>query len=312
MGLQMMSSSGEDMAPPPLDASSTSILTQWVALVMLTLEELGVPQDLLEARMQGVATASLDCGDSPDPRVSKKSPYLQGMLSYVQQTLGMHESGTTLAMMSGLQDLVRSADTPPTVLLMQQYTRLVLLTVEVVAMLQLPCKRPFGQPSVVQTATDYILGFQVCAPPLPLQAASASSPPAPSGSTEKETVMAAARQPAVSTSSRSSSSQQVSIMAAMETDSLDDDPEPAQAQSPTTGGAASSSSSGLYALPDEHLEDERSGGGGDMNGQGLVACPPARGVAVRMLVAFMAAVQTGSQWALNDFVTSTQYAYLQV
>ena len=97
-----------------LDEQERTVLTSWVALVMLTLEELGVPRDLLAAGAAGMGSG-VDSGSmdvEAQARTGERSPYLMGMLDYVKQTLGLYDNGTSLAMLSGLQAMVRDGAPP--------------------------------------------------------------------------------------------------------------------------------------------------------------------------------------------------------
>lgn len=91
----------------------------WVALVFLTLEDLGVPRDKQPAdvgRQQqkgarpargGGSTAGGGGGGGSESGMAASSAYLRGMLGYVRQTLGMYDEGQTLARVAGLQGLVQ-------------------------------------------------------------------------------------------------------------------------------------------------------------------------------------------------------------
>ncbi|KXZ54251.1 hypothetical protein GPECTOR_5g341 [Gonium pectorale] len=152
------SASAEAIARLPLlQGQDEDVLVSWVALVFLTLEELGVPR----------AGAGQPPPQQPGPGLAgggmaAGSAYLRGMLGYVRQTLGMYDEGQTLAIVAGLQGLVQqttAAATSPFLLLMQQYTRLVLLTVEVTAAAGLPTVRPLRPPETVLRPSGYSDAF---------------------------------------------------------------------------------------------------------------------------------------------------------
>ncbi|PNW78658.1 hypothetical protein CHLRE_09g388050v5 [Chlamydomonas reinhardtii] len=170
--------------PPLLQTQEEDVLVSWVALVFLTLEDLGVPRDKepADARRDvapGAAAAGLGATSGPGAAapgggmglgvgagglgsMASSSTYLRGMLGYVRQTLGMYDEGQTLARVAGLQGLVQQssgAATSPFLFLMQQYTRLVLLTVEVVAASGLHTERPLRAPDTITRPSGYSTAF---------------------------------------------------------------------------------------------------------------------------------------------------------
>ena len=94
---------------PLITPREEEMMLTWVALVTLTLEELGVPRDLDPAAAAGQAPAvggpSLRSNNSNGS--STAGQYLAGMAGYVQQTLAMYEGGQTLQSVAGLQELVQ-------------------------------------------------------------------------------------------------------------------------------------------------------------------------------------------------------------
>ncbi|KAG2431579.1 hypothetical protein HXX76_009593 [Chlamydomonas incerta] len=162
--------------PPLLQLQEEDVLVSWVALVFLTLEDLGVPRDKEPAdAAPGAGAAGAGTSAGPGSAASggvgagggvgamaSSSTYLRGMLGYVRQTLGMYDEGQTLARVAGLQGLVQqstSAATSPFLFLMQQYTRLVLLTVEVVAASGLHTERPLRAPETITRPSGYSTAF---------------------------------------------------------------------------------------------------------------------------------------------------------
>ncbi|KAG2490115.1 hypothetical protein HYH03_011421 [Edaphochlamys debaryana] len=161
---------GEEVVQPPLlQSQDEDVLASWVALVFLTLDELGVPRDLVSSASDSSAPTSYS-GAGPAISVagpgggggkSEGSTYLRGMLGYVRQTLGMYDEGQSLTAVAGLQGLVQqssNAASSPFLLLMQQYTRLVLLTVEVVAAAGLATERPLRPAEAVSVRSSGYVG----------------------------------------------------------------------------------------------------------------------------------------------------------
>ncbi|GIL91238.1 hypothetical protein Vretimale_18838 [Volvox reticuliferus] len=117
-GQQRLAADEEEVLPPLLQGQEEDVLVSWVALVFLTLEELGVPRDRIpqqqgeeKAELAGAGTSGrgADVGDSGSGSSSMAAgnTYLRGMLGYVRQTLGMYDEGQTLARVAGLQGLVQ-------------------------------------------------------------------------------------------------------------------------------------------------------------------------------------------------------------
>ncbi|KAG2453028.1 hypothetical protein HYH02_002363 [Chlamydomonas schloesseri] len=243
------------VVPPLLQSQEEDVLVSWVALVFLTLEDLGVPRDKEPSsakRDAAPAVAAGSGGVGGAGGMASSSTYLRGMLGYVRQTLGMYDEGQTLARVAGLQGLVQQssgAATSPFLLLMQQYTRLVLLTVEVVAAAGLRTERPLRAPETITCPSGYSTAFvSSCT------AADLDSPPA---------------------------------------------------QPPTTTGAPWPKAGASGAAAGEAAAAGASGAGPAAGGD----CPP-RGLAVRLLMAFMGAV-LGSRWSLERFVDAVRVAYEQ-
>ncbi|GLI62381.1 hypothetical protein VaNZ11_005000 [Volvox africanus] len=240
---QRLDAGEEEALPPLLQGQEEDVLVSWVALVFLTLEELEVPRVRMQQQQQPREEEELAgagaSGRGGDMGVGKGSgsmaagnTYLRGMLGYVRQTLGMYDEGQTLARVAGLQGLVQqsSGASSPFLVLMQQYTRLVLLTVEVVAAAGLPTVRPLRLPETVLRPSGYSRAF---------------------------------------------------------------------------------SSSCSAVLEDEHLESpQQQPQQQQMSSLAAPGACPSRGLAVRLLMAFMGAV-LGSQWSLDKFVEAVRVAYDQ-
>lgn len=148
------------------DAMAEDVLVTWLAIICLTLSEIGV---------------------SPGAQEAEQSPYLQGMAGMVKQNIKQYDDGYTLQSISAIQALARQGEggQPPSpfIVLMQQYTRLVLLTLEVAAALRLPCNRRLDNPVSLAAPSGYVDGFvqPVAAASAPAAAAAAAAPPAVSG-----------------------------------------------------------------------------------------------------------------------------------
>ncbi|PNH04456.1 hypothetical protein TSOC_009377, partial [Tetrabaena socialis] len=170
------------------------VLVSWLALVFLTLQELGVPRDREQQQQQQGEAEGQQQASTAAPGVrgggmagasgmAGGSAYLRGMLGYVRQTLGMYDEGQTLARVAGLQGLVMQASSSassPFLQLMQQYTRLVLLTVEVVAAAGLDTARPIRAPETVLSPSGYVEAFAGACNAADLDKAPAPAPiPAP-------------------------------------------------------------------------------------------------------------------------------------
>lgn len=83
--------------PPPLQADEEDVLVTYLALIVLTLEQLGVQQQTLpptEQQRQGEQNVA-------------RSEYLSGIADFVSATLRGYDSGNNLASVGGLQALVR-------------------------------------------------------------------------------------------------------------------------------------------------------------------------------------------------------------
>jgi hypothetical protein len=125
---------------------SDDVLPAWVALVILTLQELGVAS----------ASALVEADASED-----QARFLQGMRGFVKQSLSMYDQGYTLERLRSLQSTVQRAQGGAAAQVMQEYTRMVLLTVEVAASAGLPCSRsPLAESTSISAPTGYTTAFQ--------------------------------------------------------------------------------------------------------------------------------------------------------
>lgn len=277
-------------------------LSAWVALVMLTLEELQVqrpPPSPCSQRPSGLDTnvvASSNTNMVADGASPDQARFLQGMREFVRQTLGLHyASGYTVQRLTGLQRLVAGeagAQPGGAQAVMQQYSRLVLLTVEVVEAMRLPHTPP--RPQTQGRAA-------------PAAASAAGSTPSPSRSSSS------------STSAPASTSTPDSDGASP---AGDDDaneavtPEPSVAapsgytfafQQQPQGCALAQA---LSQAAEVHASGPRAAGDAGAEAASAVAAArrapvppvphPERALAVRLLVSLMAAVQ-GSRSALQRY-----------
>lgn len=125
---------------------SDDVLPAWVALVILTLQELGVAS----------ASELVESDASED-----QARFLQGMRGFVQQSLKMYDQGYTLERLRSLQSTVQREQGGAAALVMQEYTRMTLLTVEVAAASGLPCSRgPLTESTSISAPTGYTTAFQ--------------------------------------------------------------------------------------------------------------------------------------------------------
>ncbi|MEW5298543.1 MAG: hypothetical protein WDW36_001655 [Sanguina aurantia] len=275
--------------PPPLSTEEEDVLVTYLSIIVLTLEELGVQQ-------QGYLTPSQqEQQQMLELRRAGRSEYLGGMAGFVTVALKGYDEGSSLAGVGGLQALTRQS-TPgqQSLLLMQLYSRLVLITVEVVAAEGLPCLRQLQPPTIIKRATGYSLAFSASCQLASLDPECLRSvDDSDSSSSDCESIDPLPLLP-------SSALQEGTITS-------DGQAEPDVGSGVDEGSSSSSSSvvgssSGAFGV---------GGGSGVFGGSSSSSarCPP-QGLAIRLLVSFMGAV-LGSNFSLNEFAVSAYLAYVQ-
>ncbi|GFR47702.1 hypothetical protein Agub_g9455, partial [Astrephomene gubernaculifera] len=194
--------------------------------------------------------------DCANPCVSPPPPFL----------LPLAPRFPGLPLQSSSSSSPASSAASPFLALMQQYTRLVLLTLEVVAAdPRVTTTRPLRRPETVTRPSGYDTAFtSTC------DLAFANSTRSSASTISSGSASSAGSSGSASTSSSSSASTSSS----------------SSASTSSSGSASTSSSSSAGSM-----------------------CPP-RGLAVRLLVAFMGAVR-GSEWSLGRFVEGVRVAYDQ-
>ena len=174
------------------------ILLSWMLLIMLTADQLGVerPSSSSTAPASQPSTSDSSTSTSTEPAstiTTKFTNEMAGLLGFVKQTLQQYsELEYTLSRVQFLQAAAsqESQGQSQFLELMQQYTRLVMITIEVVAALKLPTRVALTNPYSIQAPSGYTAAFW---PELISTSSSGSSSSSSGGST---------------TSSGSSSSQQ--------------------------------------------------------------------------------------------------------
>ncbi|KIY96978.1 hypothetical protein MNEG_10984 [Monoraphidium neglectum] len=156
-------------SPKALGPQEVDLLVTWTLVIMLTAQELGVP--FTPAQTSGSSGGEGDSGDGDSGgggggvtrRHGQASLGLQG---FARQALQRYDSeGHNLARVAALQGAVRQQQGnggggggggfSQAAEVMQQYSRLALLTVEAAAAAGLPINRPVQEPTTVTAPTDY-------------------------------------------------------------------------------------------------------------------------------------------------------------
>jgi hypothetical protein len=168
-------------APQALSPQEIDLITTWLLIIMLTAQELGLPfggpAGVAAAAAGGPSSSGGGGGGAQAGVTRRHGPQSLGLLAYVKSTLGRYGSeGHNLARVAALQSVTRQpgpAD-PETggggysqaAEVMQQYTRLVLITLEAAAAAGFAIARPLQEPATIVAPTDFpaaLLGFDLSA-----------------------------------------------------------------------------------------------------------------------------------------------------
>jgi hypothetical protein len=166
LALQLRELEAPQGAPQALKAQEVDLIVTWTLVIMLTAQELGLPftprpTDDAPAAAAGGSDPSDEQQPSDASGVTRRhGPQSLGLQGYVRSTLARYDAeGHNLSRITFLQSVTR--DQGPgggfsqAAEVMQQYTRLVLLTLEAVAAAGHPINRPLQEPVVVTTPTGY-------------------------------------------------------------------------------------------------------------------------------------------------------------
>lgn len=156
-----------------LDFNEQDILLSWVIMVMLTAMEVGVALSSGEQQKQQHAGPVGKSSNSTQPGISSESSasitqqysaQVQGLLQLVKQALKLYfDEGYSLQQLQSLQATVSSdpgQGMSQFAQLMQLYTRLVFITLEVVASSRLTTKRKLDNPASLKAPSGYTAAFQ--------------------------------------------------------------------------------------------------------------------------------------------------------
>jgi len=127
---------------------------------MLTAQEVGIPFTPAAPREQQPPNASASPDQQPpgDGVTRRHGPQSLGLLGYLRSTLQRYDDeGHNLSRVAALQSMTRdqSAGFSQAAEVMQQYTRLVLLTIEAIAAAGHPLNRQLQAPVIITSPTGY-------------------------------------------------------------------------------------------------------------------------------------------------------------
>jgi hypothetical protein len=177
LALQLRELQAPQGTPQALSSQEVDLITTWLLIIMLTAQELGVPfgwQPGGAAARSGSSSdgggGSAASGGQPAAEgggvTRRHGPQSLGLLAYVKSTLGRYDSeGHNLARVAALQSVTRqpgksdpdsgSGGFSQAADVMQQYTRLVLITLESTAVAGLPLNRPLQEPITITAPTGF-------------------------------------------------------------------------------------------------------------------------------------------------------------
>jgi hypothetical protein len=154
-----------------LQPTDQDILLSWIILIMLTAQEVGVPRTTGDAAQQQPEQPSSEGGGAPSDAAAAAaagitqsfSREVLGLLTFVKQAARLYfEEGYSVARLQSLQATV-AADPgqgqSQALQMMQQYTRLVVITLEVAACARLPTQRQLTNPTSLDAPSGYTAAF---------------------------------------------------------------------------------------------------------------------------------------------------------
>lgn len=155
-----------------LDPSEQDILLSWIIMVMLTAKEVGIAvvtaeqQRTSQSDVNDGSSSKADAAQSPNATENLSKQYsaqAQGLLQFVKQATKLYfQEGYTLQQLQGLQATVSSDPTQSMSQfgqLMQLYTRLVFITLEVAASSGLHTQRELNNPTSLQAPSGYTAAY---------------------------------------------------------------------------------------------------------------------------------------------------------
>jgi hypothetical protein len=169
-----------------LNPTDQDLLLSWIILVMLTARDVGVPaggqQQRQQQQQQGVQgsddSSSNSSGDAAAGISVQYSSQVLGLLQFAKQALKLYfEQGYSVTQLQGLQAAVSSdpeQGRSQFMELMQQYTLLVIITLEVIAGCKISTQKELNDSISLQAPSGFTAAFHVPDAPL-LSAAKASA-----------------------------------------------------------------------------------------------------------------------------------------